>query len=249
MAERELKDTIVLFDVDGTLTPSRLSIENDMLETLRALRKKVTIGFVGGSDLSKQVEQIGDDVLSLFDYSFPENGLQFYRGKELVSSAKFIEVIGEEKYKNLVNFILKYIADLDIPVKRGTFVEFRNGMINVSPIGRSCSQQERKAFFELDKVQNIRKKMVEALKEKFSDYNLTYSIGGEISLDIFPKGWDKTYCLNHVKGEGFKTIYFFGDRTEMGGNDYEIYSHPEVIGQTVKNPNDTINHLRKLFLS
>lgn len=30
-----------------------------MLDTLAELRKKVVIGFVGGSDLSKQVEQLG----------------------------------------------------------------------------------------------------------------------------------------------------------------------------------------------
>lgn len=35
---------------------------------------------------------------------------------------------------------------------RGTFVEFRNGMLNVSPIGRSCTQGERIEFYELDKV-------------------------------------------------------------------------------------------------
>lgn len=35
---------------------------------------------------------------------------------------------------------------------RGTFIEFRNGMLNVSPIGRNCTQEERIAFFEYDKV-------------------------------------------------------------------------------------------------
>ena len=34
----------------------------------------------------------------------------------------------------------RYISELDIPVMRGTFIEFRNGMLNVSPIGRNCSQ-------------------------------------------------------------------------------------------------------------
>ena len=37
----------------------------------------------------------------------------------------FIEWLGEEKYKELVNFCLRYVADLEIPIKRGTFVEFR----------------------------------------------------------------------------------------------------------------------------
>ncbi len=35
---------------------------------------------------------------------------------------------------------------------RGTFIEFRNGLINICPIGRNCSQEERVEFFEYDKV-------------------------------------------------------------------------------------------------
>ncbi len=31
------------------------------------------------------------------------------------------------------------------------------------------------------------KKFVETLKAKFADYNLTYSIGGQISFDVFPQ--------------------------------------------------------------
>ena len=34
----------------------------------------------------------------------------------------------------------------------GTFIEFRDSMINVCPVGRSCSQAERDQFFEYDKV-------------------------------------------------------------------------------------------------
>jgi phosphomannomutase len=51
------------------------------------------------------------------------------------------------------------------------------------------------------------------LQEKFVDYGLTYSIGGQISFDIFPHGWDKTYALDRVKNEGFTEIHFFGDKT------------------------------------
>jgi len=87
-------------------------------------------------------------VTTLFDYCFAENGLTAYRlGKPLASNS-FIQWIGEEKYQKLVNFILKYIANLDIPKKRGTFLEFRNGMINVSPIGRNASTDERNEFQE-----------------------------------------------------------------------------------------------------
>ena len=36
--------------------------------------------------------------------------------------------------------------------------------------------------------------MVDVLREKFADYGLTYSIGGQISFDVFPNvsawGWE-----------------------------------------------------------
>lgn len=131
--------------------------------------------------------------------------------------------------------------------KRGTFIEFRNGMINVSPIGRNCSREERNEFEKYDLSIRIREKFVEALKKEFSHLSLTYSIGGQISFDVFPTGWDKTYCLRHLKADGFKNIHFFGDKTFEGGNDYEIYTHPEVIGHSVKSPEDTMRILSELF--
>ncbi|KAJ3276543.1 Phosphomannomutase [Terramyces sp. JEL0728] len=224
------------------------TISQEMRNALAELRKKVVVGFVGGSDLPKQVEQIGDDVLDLFDFSFAENGLTAYRLGAKLESESFIKFLGEERYKRLASFILKYIAELDIPIKRGTFIEFRNGMINVSPIGRNCSHPEREEFERFDKLHNIRSKFVDALKAEFHDYGLVYSIGGQISFDVVPEGWDKTYCLKHIKNENFREIHFFGDKTFKGGNDYEIYTHPDIKGHSVTSPDDTIRILKELFL-
>ena len=246
-ANKENPKTLVLFDVDGTLTPARLVVSDEMRETLAKLRKKVVIGFVGGSDLSKQVEQLGPTVLDDFDYCFSENGLTAYKlGKELASQS-FIGWIGNEKYNKLVKFILRYLSDIELPVRRGTFIEFRNGMINVSPVGRNASTQERNEFEAFDKTHNIRSTMVTALQKEFPDYGLTYSIGGQISFDVFPTGWDKTYALQHVENEGFTEIHFFGDKSYKGGNDYEIYNDPRTIGHAVNSPADTIRILNELF--
>ncbi|KAK4158450.1 eukaryotic phosphomannomutase [Chaetomidium leptoderma] len=257
LAEREIKNTICLFDVDGTLTPARLSASPEILDLLSRLRQKVAIGFVGGSDLVKQQEQLGSsevNVTSLFDFCFSENGLTAYRQGEPLPSNSFIQWIGEDQYKELVRFILHYVADLDLPVKRGTFVEFRNGMINVSPIGRNASTQERHDYERYDKEHGVRKAFVERLRERFGHLGLTFSIGGQISFDVFPKGWDKTYCLKHLENEGMKpggvqytTIHFFGDKTFEGGNDYEIYADSRTIGHSVTGPQDTIDELKKLF--
>ncbi|CAO3637023.1 unnamed protein product [Cunninghamella echinulata] len=246
-SERKYPDTLVLFDVDGTLTPARQSVSNEVLTTLEELRKKVVIGFVGGSDLVKQEEQLGSNVLQLFDYCFPENGLTAFRLGEKLESQSFIGWIGEEEYAKLVNFCLHYIADMKIPKKRGTFIEFRNGMINVSPVGRNCSHEERNEFEKFDLEHKLREKFVAALKKEFSHLSLTYSIGGQISFDVFPTGWDKTFSLGRVKKDNFKTIHFFGDKTFEGGNDYEIYNHPDVTGHSVKSPEDTVRILKELF--
>lgn len=246
-ADREQPKTLCLFDVDGTLTPARLVVSPEMDNLLKELRKKCVIGFVGGSDLNKQVEQLGADVLSKFDYCFSENGLTAYKlGNELASQS-FINWIGEEKYNQLSKFILRYLADLDLPFRRGTFIEFRNGMINVSPVGRNCSTEERNKYEAYDIPNNVRTDMVAALKKEFSDLALTYSIGGQISFDVFPTGWDKTYCLRHVEDEGFKDIHFFGDKAYQGGNDYEIYSDERTIGHAVKSPEDTMALIKEIF--
>ncbi|CAH2350593.1 phosphomannomutase [[Candida] railenensis] len=246
-ANKENPKIVVLFDVDGTLTPARLEISDEMRQTLKKLREKVVIGFVGGSDLSKQVEQLGPNVLQDFDYCFSENGLTAYKlGKELASQS-FIGWIGNEKYNKLVKFILKYLAEIDLPIRRGTFIEFRNGMINVSPVGRNASTQERNEYEAYDKEHKIREKMVSALKENFADFGLTYSIGGQISFDVFPTGWDKTYALQHIEDEHFQEIHFFGDKSYKGGNDYEIYTDPRTIGHAVNSPEDTIRILNELF--
>ncbi|KAI9343069.1 eukaryotic phosphomannomutase-domain-containing protein [Zopfochytrium polystomum] len=246
-SSKQHPDVIALFDVDGTLTPARKVISPEMKQVLAALRKKIVIGFVGGSDLVKQKEQIGEDAVDLFDFSFSENGLTAFRLGKPLPSASFIGYLGEERYARLANFVLKYIANLELPKKRGTFIEFRNGMINVSPIGRNCSHPERDEFEAYDKVHQVRAKFIEALKKEFPDYDLIYSIGGQISFDVMPRGWDKTYCLRHLQNENFKTIHFFGDKTFKGGNDFEIFTHPSVTGHTVTEPADTARILKELF--
>ncbi|CAL5397872.1 unnamed protein product [Camellia sinensis] len=270
---------IALFDVDGTLnTAPRKAVTPDMLNFMKELRKVVTVGIVGGSDLVKISEQLGKSVINDYDYVFAENGLVAHKDGKLIGTQSLKTYLGEEKLKiaalqpldgsdggqggeeafthisgnggvnrEFINFTLHYIADLDIPIKRGTFIEFRSGMLNVSPIGRNCSQEERDEFEKYDKVQNIRPKMVSVLHEKFAHLNLTFSIGGQISFDVFPQGWDKTYCLRYL--DDFSEIHFFGDKTYKGGNDFEIYDSARTVGHTVTSPEDTMKQCATLFLT
>lgn len=80
------------------------------------------------------------------------------------------------------------------------------------------------------------------MEKEFADLGLKFSIGGQvvtfsincdirlqmfmdlqISFDVFPIGWDKTYCLRHLKSHGeFTKIHFFGDKT------YEVSNNKDV---------------------
>ena len=104
-------------------------------------------------------------------------------------------------------------------------------------------------------------------------YIYSFSIGGQISFDVFPNGWDKTYCLRHIENEKnpsssaaaaaagggnsgnsgggltYTDIHFFGDKTAKGGNDYEIYTDSRTIGHSVRNPEETAAEVRRLFFS
>lgn len=237
---------LALFDLDGTLTLPRKVASKEILDYLSCCRESICLGIVSGSDLPKINEQLGANALQLFDYIFPENGIIAYRANQLIATHSIAVFLGEENLKKLINFLLSYLAKLDLPIKRGTFIEYRTGMLNVSPIGRNCSYDERIKFESFDKQNFIRKKLIDELHKKFSDLNLHFSIGGQISIDIFPKGWDKSFCLQFLENQ-FDEIHFFGDKTDAGGNDYEIYEDKATIGHKVVSPEDTIKQLRQIF--
>lgn len=117
---------IALFDVDGTLTIPRGEITESMLEFMKNLSKKVTVGIVGGSDLPKQEEQLGDGIVNLFPYNFSQNGLVAYKNGEILEVQTIAKHLGEDNVKRIVNWVLKYLADLDIPVKVSSAVDQRH---------------------------------------------------------------------------------------------------------------------------
>lgn len=243
-------EILLLFDVDGTLTLPRATIESDFEEFLyNKIRPIATIGLISGSDFIKLFEQLnGQKILKQFDFIFPENGLvQIVNGAEVVKQS-IHKHLGEKTLQRFISFVLRYLAELELPFKRGTFIDFRKGMLNVCPIGRQCTRDERNFFADYDLKHNVRGTMIKKLQEEFHDIDLTYSVGGQISFNVFPHGWDKTYALKFVtNATNYTQIHFFGDQTEAGGNDYEIFNDPRTIGHKVSSPHDTKKILSELF--
>lgn len=124
-------EILLLFDIDKTLTEARdvidLNFEKFLYERVKPL---ANIAIVTGGNIEKIYEQLnGKKILSEFDYIFPENGIVHIEKGVEVQKSSFNEKLGEETLTKFINFTLHYIADLKLPFKRGTFIEYRNGKI------------------------------------------------------------------------------------------------------------------------
>ena len=88
---------------------------------------------------------------------------------------------------------------------------------------------------------------MQQLTNEFKNINLKVIIklGGETSFDIYPEGWDKTYCLKHFSN--YET-WFVGDKCHEGGNDEEIYKALLPNSYSVKNTKETFEILKKFII-
>lgn len=232
--------TLLLFDLDNTLTLSRGKITQEMKDIIKSIdTTKYDLGVVSGSDLKKIREQL-EETINYFTWIFTENGLvTYFMGQPTpYSSTSLVEHLGEGNYQELVNECLCVLCDTKLPVKRGVFLELRTGLLNICPIGRTCSQKEREEFEEYDKKYKVRERIVKVLSLSLKHLKLKFSIGGQISIDVFHEGWDKTYCLQFVDDK-YEEIRFYGDKICKGGNDYEIGNDKRVISHSVNSWKDT----------
>lgn len=231
-----MKNIITLFDMDGTLTEPRQSFDTALFPVLSKLADVSDIGIVSGSDYGYIQEQLHflmhKTSLRYQTHIFPCNGTKHYTPPELSSDdftlkyeVDMWDEIGEETFRSLMNFILKRQSSYasDVPCLSGHFVDYRGSMINWCPIGRNANQKQREAFVRWDTSYNFRGIELLYLNslELFKENNLVTKLGGDTSFDIFPEGWDKTYCLKHL--EEYNDVFFVGDRCGEGGNDKELY--------------------------
>ena len=208
---------IFIFDVDGTLTPSRQPMTKQFQKFFSEWVKKNNFYLVTGSDLPKLQEQMdGYDIEA--EAIFTCCGNQMWIDGELIYDNKF-------KVPRKLNKLLGTImSNSQYPYRYGNHIEDRGSMVNFSIVGRDCTQEQREEYFEWDKQSLERKIIANAIKEKFPELDAV--IGGQISIDIYPKGHDKSQIFKHIEEiENFKCpdeYVFIGDRTTEGGNDYPL---------------------------
>ena len=202
---------IYIFDVDGTLTPSRLMMTKEFAKFFDKWSNENKYYLVTGSDLDKTKEQLPIAYIDRAEAIFTCCGNQMWRDNELIYDNKF------ELSTKLKNSLEVVLMSSPYPHRYGNHIEDRGSMVNFSIVGRNCTQEQREDFFKWDNEKGERKKISTFLKHKFKDLDAV--LGGQISIDIYPKGMDKSQIIKHID---FNECIFIGDRPEKGGNDYPL---------------------------
>lgn len=241
---------VYIFDIDGTLTPSRDYMDNTFKRWFKEWigRGGKEVYFATGSDYAKSQEQLGTDLLNLANAVFCCAGNAIYVKGDLKYQNKWslkepqIQWLNEQLFKSL------YTG------KTGRHIENRIGLVNFSIVGRAADKQQRAKYIEYDKKTGERKKIAEMFNAKFKDQSIA-QVAGETGIDIMQPGADKGQIAKYFI-EPFTHVYFFGDQMEAGGNDFplatalkENYIHMKQSKATtvkVKSWKDTWNFLQKM---
>ena len=202
-----------IFDVDGTLTPSRSRITEEFLPFFNQFIEKNDVYLVTGSDRAKTLEQITPEIYNKCKRVYNCSGSDVYEGDKNVYRDDW------ELPKEVESFLYDELDYSQFMIRNGNHIERRPGGVNFTILGRAEDPFiGRDRYVEWDRQTNERQDIAERIRNQFPD--LTVAVGGQTGLDIGPKGADKSQILRDFSEDD--ELYFFGDRTEKGGNDYTL---------------------------
>ena len=202
-----------IFDVDGTLTPSRKKIEHEFWAPFLIFCRNNHVSLVTGSDREKTVEQLGLDICYTAKRVYNCSGSDVYEKNENVYRDAW------ELPKQVEKFLEDELAYSCFPIRNGLHIERRPGGVNFSILGRGKDTLNgREEYVKWDKERLERVDIAERLKTQFPD--LEVQVGGQTGLDLAPKGSNKSQILRDF--DKTDDLHFFGDMMEEGQNDYPL---------------------------
>jgi phosphomannomutase len=241
---KESKRIICIFDIDGTLTHSGVQITDEMFNVLNKLKSKnIELVAVGGGKYEIIKWQLRDS--NLFDKIFAECGSIYYENNKLIEEKNIMDHCNRHILNEIIRSALFNISKLNI-LFSGNQIDVRKGLVYISPVGMQAIEYERNIFIELEKKEHIRKFLIEEFKKIDINDEFEIVLGGSVGIAVYPKGWNKAQIMKYFDINN-NEIYFFGDRVDIDGNDYPLYSYPGIKGFGVKSYHKTITKLIKLF--
>ena len=208
-----------IFDVDGTITPSRGTIDLDFASLFMKLTSTEDVYLVTGSDRQKTLEQVTPEIYNSCKRVYNCSGSDVYEGDKNVYRSEWELPWDVERF---LNDELDYSS---FPLRNGNHIERRPGGVNFSILGRDKDPfLGRQEYMRWDKDTDERAVIADRLRDSFP--GLSVALGGQTGIDIGPYGSDKSQILRDFSEDD--ELHFFGDRMESGGNDHSL-------GEAVKN--------------
>ena len=235
-----------LFDIDGTLTPPRQKMEGGHVMIFLSWMANKNVYLVTGSDRKKILQQVPSSILSRCKGAFTCMGNEYYDNSRDALTYSNTWNVPSALLNDLNNFVL----NSDYDTKCGSHIEHRPGMINFSVVGRAAGKMERDRYSDWDLENKERESVCRFVRNKYKD--LDVSVGGQISIDINPKGNNKSQASKWIRNE-FQPdeIVFFGDKCHKGGNDYDICldlkENKDGIFWNVSGPDETFRVLENKY--
>jgi len=204
---------VFVFDVDGTLTESRQPMDPEFKDFMLKFVENRDVFLVTGSDRLKTYEQLGFEFYEACTGVWQCNGNEFWEGSQRGPKNDFVV---DYEFKK---FLTNYVNSSRYPIKTGSHIEERTGMLNFSTIGRGATLQQREEYYKWDLKYHERILLCEQINHEYP--KLLASLGGQISIDIAPRANNKSQVAD-ILNKQYDHIHFYGDKMEYGGNDYPL---------------------------
>lgn len=206
--------TAFLFDIDNTLTPPRQKIDPSFSTFFLDWMRNRDVYLVTGSNERKISEQLPHSVLSRCVGIFSNMG-----NKLTIDDKLIYENLWRPKLE-LLKHLSEQRENSPYSNKKADWWEARIGMMNYTTAGRSSTTHERDLYEEWDAENGERRRIASKLMGKFPE--LEAKLGGQISIDVQPKGHNKSLASKWIRKNKTKDMVFFGDKCFEGGNDYDV---------------------------
>ena len=228
-----------IFDVDGTLTPSRKKITPEFFDEFFQFTEENDVYLVTGSDRDKTLEQITPEIYNNCKRVYNCSGSDVYEGDKNVYRDDW------ELPEKVERFLQDELDFSQFPIRNGNHIERRPGGVNFSILGRDPDPMKgRDEYIKWNKIHSERRFIALRILDMFPD--LTVALGGQTGIDIGPLGADKSQILRDFTADD--EIHFFGDRMEPGGNDYSLGEAVKKMGGFTYNV-DSYKDTRDVIIS
>lgn len=247
-----MQKDLIVFDLDGTLAPSKAPMRRDMSKMLARLLAKKKVAVIGGGSYEQFRKQfVGNLVVpkELLNnlFLFPTTSTSFYRYENGDWKKVYRKVLSKaEKKKIMAAFEAAFKkTGYEHPKKHwGPIIEDRGSQITFSALGQKAPIPAKETW---NKNGDVRPKLMKIMQKHLPTFEVRR--GGLTSIDVTHKGIDKAYGIrkiDEVLKVPIKKMVFIGDALYPGGNDYAA-KRTGVQCIRVNDPNDTKRVIQKIL--